>query len=216
VDETQCLTEECDTQVAERLAVPSAEEASREDARCLALIASGNEEAVSQLYDRHSARVYGAALFLVRDPADAEDVVIDAFMQVWRTAAEYDARRGTVSAWLTTIVRSRALDVVRARGRRERAHEMAGMQSAIENDEGSSWAGELFQSLRVDDLKSGLAHALSRLSAAQRAVIELTFLAEMPHTRVAAQLGLPLGTVKTRARLALRNMRKTLEASSQR
>ena len=123
---------------------------------------------------------------------------------------------GTVSAWLTTMVRSRALDVVRARGRRERAHDLAGVQATIEGDEGSSWSEALFQSLGYDELKAGLAKALSSLSSAQRAVIELTFLAGMPHTRVAVHLGLPLGTVKTRARLALRHMRRTLEANAQR
>jgi RNA polymerase sigma-70 factor, ECF subfamily len=177
-------------------------------------IAAGNAEAVAQLYDRHSATLFGTALFFVRDRADAEDVVIEAFVKVWRTASEYDAQRGSVSAWLTTIVRSRALDVVRARSRRERAHALAGVQSKIESDEGSSWSDALLHSLGVDELKVGLAKALSSLSAAQRAVIELTFLAGMPHTRVARHLGLPLGTVKTRARLALRHMRRTLEASS--
>jgi RNA polymerase sigma-70 factor (ECF subfamily) len=186
------------------------------DIRCLTRIAAGDEEAVSQLYDRHSAKLYGTALFIVRDPLDAEDVVIDAFMKVWRTASEYDVSRGTVNAWLTTIVRSRAMDVVRARGRRERAYALAGTQSTTEGDDGSSWSDALFQSLSFDELKAGLAKALSSLSSAQRAVVELTFLAGMPHTRVATHLGLPLGTVKTRARLALRNMRKTMEASSHR
>ena len=146
MDDGQTLTRDRAIRSAERPVAPPPTGTAEEDLRCLTQIAAGNEEAVSQLYDRYSAKMYGTALFLARDPLDAEDVVIDVFMKVWRTASEYDAQRGTVSAWLTTMVRSRALDVVRARGRRERAHDLAGVQATIEADEGSSWSEALFQS----------------------------------------------------------------------
>src|SRR4029077_13283009 len=84
-------------------------------------MARGEERALGELYDRHGEMTYSLALAIARERADAEEVVADAFGQAWRNAASYDPGRGSVTGWLATITRTRALDLVRARGRRVRA-----------------------------------------------------------------------------------------------
>ena len=88
-------------------------------------MAAGDERSLGELYDRYGGTAYALAYAIVRETADAEEVVADALGQAWRTAAQFDPSRGSVPAWLATITRTRALDLVRARGRRARAHERA-------------------------------------------------------------------------------------------
>src|SRR2546428_683432 len=88
-------------------------------------MAAGDERALGELYDRHAATAYALAMAIVGERADAEEVVADAFAQVWRTCAQFDPARGSVPAWLATITRTRALDLLRARGRRARAVDRA-------------------------------------------------------------------------------------------
>src|SRR5437867_11184172 len=93
---------------------------------------AGDDRALAELYDRHASTLYALAVAIVRERADAEEVVADALGQAWRTAAQFDPARGTVGAWLATITRTRALDLLRARGRR--AHARA--RAAREGDAG--------------------------------------------------------------------------------
>src|SRR5690348_13581305 len=93
-------------------------------------VAAGDERALGELYDRHGKMAYALAVAIVRERADADEVVVDAFGQAWRTAPQFDPGRGTVAAWLATITRTRALDLVRARGRRARALERAAQSDA--------------------------------------------------------------------------------------
>src|SRR3989442_1585100 len=88
-------------------------------------MAAGDERALGELYDRHAATAYALAMAIVGERADAEEVVADAFAQVWRTSALFDPARGSVPAWLATLTRTRALDLLRARGRRARAIDRA-------------------------------------------------------------------------------------------
>src|SRR3989449_3035863 len=88
-------------------------------------MAVGDERALTALYDRHGSASYALALAIVGERADAEEVVADAFGQAWRTAAQFDPSRGSVAAWLATITRTRALDLLRSRRRRARALERA-------------------------------------------------------------------------------------------
>src|SRR2546422_439433 len=83
-------------------------------------MAAGDERALGELYDRHGSTVYALARAIVGERADTEEVVADAFGQAWRTAGQFDPARGSVTAWLATITRTRALDLVRARGRRSK------------------------------------------------------------------------------------------------
>ncbi len=183
--------------------------ASYEDLELVAAMARGDERAAATLYDRHSAVMYGLALRMVGEGADAEEVVLEAFAQAWRDAERYDTSRGSVVGWLTTIARTRALDLIRARGRRAKMTESAATQL-----DAPAAMGEGFRSADalVDDADraSAVATALNGLPDAQRRAIELAFFEGLTHPEVAERLREPLGTVKTRIRLGMQKLRDML------
>ncbi len=183
--------------------------AAEEDLALVAAMARGEESAAARLYDRHSAVMYGLALRLVGEAADADEVLMDAFAQAWRDAVRYDTSRGSVVGWLTTIARSRALDLIRARGRRVKMTESA----ATQLDEPAAM-GEGFrrpdQSVDESDRATAVNTALHVLPEAQRRAIELAFFEGLTHPEVAERLREPLGTVKTRIRLGMQKLRDLL------
>jgi len=180
-----------------------------DDLTLVAAMARGEEQAASVLYDRHSAVMYGLALRVVGEGADAQEVVLDAFSQAWRDASRYDTSRGSVVGWFTTITRTRALDLIRARGRRARINDRVTTQL----DEPAAM-GEGFRSpdSLVDDADRAAAvtSALGELPEAQRRAIELAFFEGLTHHEVAERLREPLGTVKTRIRLGMQKLRDML------
>jgi RNA polymerase sigma-70 factor (ECF subfamily) len=158
-------------------------------------LAEGDPTALAELYDALASLAYGIALRIVRDPGDAEDVVQESFLQAWRQADRYDPSRGTPQAWLSAIVRTRALDRVRRRAaRRERAHQAPATAGAPD-----------------PDAILAVRRALRALSPAQRRAIELAYYEDLSHSEIAARLGEPLGTVKTRIRAAMMRLREELE-----
>lgn len=187
---------------------------SDEDAAALVrLMVHGDEEAVSRLYDEYGSRLFGLALALLKERADAEEVVLDTFTQAWRSASAFDVARGSVRTWLATIARSRSLDYLRSRTRRLVAHERASVEASFtrgDSDATACRAATAIDMIVHEELQTQLAGALRLLPPEQRQVIELSFLGGSSHSRVAELLGLPLGTVKTRARSALRKMRTAL------
>ncbi|WP_310572244.1 sigma-70 family RNA polymerase sigma factor [Gemmatimonas sp.] len=192
------------------------ESAMCEDAALVRRMADGDERAISRLYDEYSPRLFGLALTLVGEQTDAEEVVLDAFTQAWRSAGTFDAGRGSVRTWLLTITRSRALDCIRSRTRRLMAHERASTASSFERADGDaahSCGASVIDTMLHEELQARLNGALRLLPPEQREVIELSFLSGASHASVAGQLGLPLGTVKTRARSALRKLRSALTAA---
>lgn len=177
----------------------------------VARIAAGDEQALGELYDRHGRAAYALALAIVGERADAEETVADAFGQAWRTAGQFDPARGSVAAWLVTITRTRALDLVRARGRRARVLTRA----ALENTEGL--AAPLAQASEAPDRGVERAEArrlversLAELPEPQRRVIELAYFGGLTQSEIAAQLREPLGTVKTRTRAGMERLRGLL------
>ena len=180
-----------------------------DDLSLVAGMARGDERSAGMLYDRHGAVMYGLALRMVGEPADAEDVVLDAFAQAWREAERYEATRGSVIGWLTTIVRTRALDTIRARGRRSRMIDAA----AVRLDEPAAMGeGVRAPDRAVEDSERAVAvsSALKMLPDAQRRAIELAFFEGLSHQEVAERLREPLGTVKTRIRLGMLKLRDAL------
>jgi len=137
---------------------------------------------------------------------DAEEVTLDVYTQVWRTAANYDPSRGTVAAWLVTQARSRAIDRMRARGgRMEREQPMVkffDLEVDAPSPEQESEAGQRRRRLLA---------ALATLAPEQREVIQLAFFSDLTHGELASQLGQPLGTVKSRIRLGMIKLREQLE-----
>lgn len=179
------------------------------DLDLVAAMARAEERAASVLYDRHSAIMYGLAIRMVGEPADAEEVVLDAFSQAWRDAARYDTTRGTVAGWLTTIVRTRALDLIRARGRRARMTDNAASEVDAPVAMGEGFP-ETDRRVHETERSTAIASALDVLPPAQRRAIELAFFEGLTHLEVAERLREPLGTVKTRIRLGMQKLRDML------
>ncbi len=174
-------------------------------------MAAGDERALGELYDRHGGMAHALALAIVREGADAEEVVADAFGQVWRNAAQYDAGRGSVAGWLATITRTRALDLVRARGRRTRAIERAahGDPEGLATPLGAP-PDRPDRRIERHEARRLVTRSLGELPEPQRRVIELAYFGGLTQTEIAAELQEPLGTVKTRMRAAMEKLRGSL------
>ena len=177
----------------------------------LELIEGGDDRALGELYDRHGAVMYSLARSIVSEPADAEEVVADAFLQIWRGAQRYDRGRASVGAFLAVVTRSRALDVVRARRRRSAAEDRA----AAWNEGGR--AGALSASdpapdraLELRETYAVVRRALDALPESQREVILLAYFGGYSQSEIAARLSEPLGTVKTRVRTRMQKLREVL------
>lgn len=169
-----------------------------------------DERALTVLYDRHSASILGFIMRVVPDQGDAESVLLATFTQAWRNASRYSPDRGPVVAWLVMIARSRALDFARAAGRRARiipiSMDDAPLRSLAARDAGS----DPVETVEANERRDRIARALAELPDAQRTAIQLAFYEGLSHADVAAKLGEPLGTIKTRIRLGMTKLRAAL------
>ena len=163
----------------------------------------GDRAAFRRLYDLQSARLYGQALRLTRQPQLAADAVHDAFLQVWQRSSRFDPARGHAEAWLSSLLRYRAIDILRKRGR-----ENYGVEAADEPDTGP----DALQQLVSSSEGSALRRCLDQLEEGQRRVVLLAFVDGLSHSELAAKLQAPLGTVKSWVRRALLGLRRCLEA----
>ena len=171
-------------------------------AELIARIARGDQSAFSQFYDTHAGLAFGLIRRIVRDREAAEEVLQEVFWQIWREADTFDPARGGAEAWLVMRAKTRAIDKLRSLRRK-------GQTFVAPVDEGSAPGADP----RADDPavvaadRALLEGALARLPEAQRRVIELSFFGGLTQTEIAARLGEPIGTVKTRARLGLERLR---------
>lgn len=166
--------------------------------------------ALAELYDAQATRVYSLACRILRDHADAEDVVQDAFLQVWRDAAKFDLARGTVAGWLLMITRSRAIDRLRRRhGRAQREERHVDLEHRFATPDARA-----DQVLIGEETGRVARRAVEALPPAQRVALELAFFEGLTHSEIADVLRQPLGTVKTRIRGALHKMRDGLDNGS--
>jgi RNA polymerase sigma-70 factor (ECF subfamily) len=180
--------------------------ADADDATLVRRIAAGDERALGALYDRWSAAVYALVLHIVRDASEAEDVVEEVFWQAWRQAARYEPERGGVSTWLLTMTRSRALDRLRSlRRRREETVPLAVASETVATP-GMTPQG----AAELSEIRELVAAALHELPVEQREALELAYFGGLSQTEIAARTGQPLGTVKTRMRLAMQKLRTRL------
>ena len=193
------------------MAIPSMFPGS-EDRRLVERMARGDEQALAALYDRFAPALFGMAMRIAGERADAEEIVLDAFQQAWRDAARFREERGSVAAWLTMICRSRALDLVRSRVRRERAVTRA--EGAAAGDPPAMGRGPLASGGGAEAGERGrvVAEALEQLAAPQRQAIELAFFEGLSQSEIAERLREPLGTVKTRVRLGMQKLRDALRS----
>lgn len=162
------------------------------------LVKERDVRAFELLYDRYSARALRVALAITGDRALAEEAVQEAFVSIWRRAGRYDPRSGAFPAWALSVVRYRAIDLVRSR----RTHAPEDALDAYA-DEGADTEATVEQRLETARIRRQLAH----LPLPQRELIVLAFFGGLSHAELAAHLSLPLGTVKGRIRLALEKLR---------
>ncbi|MEJ7795233.1 MAG: ECF RNA polymerase sigma factor SigK [Nocardioides sp.] len=164
----------------------------------------GDNEAFAAFYDATSARAFGLAVRVVRDPAQAEEVAQEAFLEVWRTATRFQSERGSAIGWLLTIVHRKAVDRVRsaeAASRRDtRFHQD---NPAVTHDVTAEAAEASMEARRVRT-------ALKELTVVQREALELAYFGGYTHTEVASMLDLPVGTAKTRIRDGLIRIRDAM------
>ena len=188
------------------LALPSTDQEQQQQGRAaledlLAAVARGEEAAYEDVYERVSGPVYGIVRRVLRDPAQSEEVAQEVLLQVWTQAPRYDRGRGSALSWIMTLAHRRAVDRVRSEQAvtrlRDRcsAHETQAEFDCVAEDVG----------LRLDQAAEN--KCLAVLTALQREVITLAYYDGLTYTEVAARLGAPLGTVKTRIRDGLIRMR---------
>jgi RNA polymerase sigma-70 factor, ECF subfamily len=176
-----------------------------DDGRLMKQTESGSVKAFEELYDRYCDRAYRVAWWVCHNDEHAEEAVQEAFMSIWRGRTEYQSGRGTLAAWLLTLVRFRAIDVVRCSTKH--ADRRAGEHRLDAHCAPSDMADEAVaheDAVRLHTLLGGL-------PPVQREVVVLAYYGQLTHTEIAAALGLPTGTVKGRMRLGLCKLQAAIE-----
>jgi RNA polymerase sigma-70 factor (ECF subfamily) len=172
--------------------------------RLLLLAARGDERAFASLYDLVAPQVFGLVRRVVRNPAVAEEVTQEVFVQVWRTCTRFDPSTAGARTWICTIAHRRAVDRVRSEEAHTRRTERYGQEAAVDPAPVTETVIDDLDRLRVR-------RALDVLTPVQRESVELAYYGGYTHVEVASLLGLPLGTVKTRIRDGLIRLRGSLE-----
>lgn len=194
------------------------------DADLVRLVARGSAEALASIYDRHAGDVYALAARTTGDGMIAGDVVQETFLALWDRAELFDAARGSLRGWLLAIARNRAIDHLRYASRHDRAVAFSALGTADQDDSSvAEWltgSGVLISTGAPDpgpetavidlETRASIADAIASLAPVERSVILLAYGAHLSQVEIAAQLGWPLGTVKTRTRRALRHLRDRL------
>ncbi len=167
--------------------------------------------ALADLYDRHSRLLFGLILRIVRDRAEAEEVLQEVFVRVWTRAESYDPRLGRPTSWLVRVARNCAIDRLRARKIREAAGGLA-LDETVADSATSATDIRNPEAIVVDAERRGrVMDALAGIPAEQRRLIEAAFFEGYTHSELAKHFGLPLGTVKSRIRAGMSTMRQRLE-----
>jgi RNA polymerase sigma-70 factor (ECF subfamily) len=201
-------------------------EGAADDAAVVLRMAAGSEAALETLYDRYASAIFAAAYRLTSDRGIAEEVVQETFLALWNRAETFDPAVGSLAAWLHAIARNRTIDRLRAAGRRPA---LVAMSSAAAPDEDATQALERLvsggtivggaspspdpeEAIATVGLHDAIAAALLELPEVERTVLLLAYQEELSQSEIAARLGWPLGTVKTRTRRALLRLREGLGA----
>ncbi|MBI2780998.1 MAG: sigma-70 family RNA polymerase sigma factor [Chloroflexi bacterium] len=191
-----------------------------DDARLVGRIASGDEAAFVIAYDRHASYLFGSLVRFLGDRSVAEEVVQDAFVTLWRRASQFDARSGSLLTWLLSIARHRAIDRLRAEGRRP-LRDAASLDAVVAGDAASAAAlrpdvpPELVAGATTDPgtvaqrrwIQAVVRTGIAELPEHEREVIVLGYSQDLSQAQIAARLEWPIGTVKSRTRRALAQLR---------
>lgn len=177
------------------------------DEELLRRMAAGDEQALGILHDRWSSRIYSLAFAILRDASEAEDVTEETFWQSWRQANRFEDARGSASSWLLMIARSRSLDRLRARRRRP---EETLEETEQESQTFIATSPTPDEQAELSERSTRVRAALQQLPTEQREALELAYFGGLSQSEIAERTRLPLGTVKTRMRLALGKLRESL------
>jgi RNA polymerase sigma factor (sigma-70 family) len=177
-----------------------------DESALLSQIAQQDQYALSQLYDRYARIVYSVAFKSLGSVEESEEVVLDVFSQIWRTAGYYDASKGRVDTWIFMIARSRVLDRLR-RLQRSSKVAIASVEAEIQSNKVSV---DPVEDAVITERRERIMAALGQLPPEQRQVLELAYYKGLTHHEIAKQTGFSLGTVKTRIRLGLNKLRSAL------
>jgi RNA polymerase sigma-70 factor (ECF subfamily) len=184
-----------------------AAEAAAIDRDLVAQVRNGDHPALASLYDRHGGTVYSIALSILRDPARAEDVTQDVFITLWTQPHRYDPAVGRFAPWFYRVARNRSIDIIRQRRREVLPDEPAVFDLMLGASDDSP-ADTVVARSQADRVRA----ALRDLPDDQRTLIELAYFGGLTQSQMARQLDIPLGTIKTRVRNGLRNLREILDA----
>jgi RNA polymerase sigma-70 factor (ECF subfamily) len=179
--------------------------------RLIGRVAAGEQAALGQLYDLTVGRLYALAQTVLRNAADAEEVVCEVYTQVWQSAAQYDRSRGGVMGWLLTICRSRAID----RSRRNRSRQQASTAFEATGAHRDNAAPNPEDLLTLVQQGTSIHRALEQLTPIRRELVSLAFFRGLSHEEIAIESKLPIGTVKSHIRRALATLRAELDRANQ-
>lgn len=190
--------------------VPGIDVVGRRDVRLMRRVAAGDEASLQELYDRYAGSVYAVAKQILRHAADAEEVVVDTFWEVWRKADRYDPCRGSVAGYVLLLARSRAIDRRRRVQSHEAAIERAKMHEADRSPGTNGECGDSASERAIEERREQIQGLLAELPREQRDAIELNVLKGLSHQQISHSLSVPLGTIKTRIRQGLIQLRGLL------
>jgi len=178
------------------------------DLELLAQISKQDREALATLYDRYGRRVFALAVRILNDPVGSEEVTQDVFMSVWRRGASYTSKKGKFTTWMFSIAHNRTIDELRKR-RRDRSRENDDIEDHYDlKSSDISPADAAVAQSEYAKVKA----AMDKLPEEQKSMVELSYFKGLTQTEIATKTGQPLGTVKTRMRLALKKLRVALSA----
>jgi len=180
-------------------------EARQGDAAILRQIVARDPRGMEMLYDRYGGIAYALAVRVLGDAGAAEDVVQEAFFNIWRQGTSYDTSRGTVRTWLLTVVHHRAIDRIRSTRAKTRGDVAIDSMLSLQAKE-DTWL-TVAQGLEQERVQA----AVATLPPEQRQVVEMAYFAGLTHAEIAEHVGIPLGTVKGRMRLAVAKLRDALQ-----
>ena len=171
------------------------------DAELLSLAAWGADSAFAELYGRYGRSLYNTALRSLANTEDAAEVLQETFLYAWTRAEKYDSSRAAVSTWLGMILRSRCIDRMR-----RREHQRKMKTSVEQQTQDTHCEPRGFDRVASRERNHTLGEAMERLPEAQKEVLELAFFRGLTHREIAAKVGVPIGTIKTRSVLAMRKL----------
>jgi RNA polymerase sigma-70 factor (ECF subfamily) len=181
------------------------------DEQLVALVANGDSSALEQLYDRYVRQCFGLAIRLLGETSLAEEVVQEVFLKLWSRPERYSAQRGNFGSWLLSVVHNRCIDELRRRSRTEVTLEDPVTGSLLDTEPDPDM--DPGDQVMLSEQRREVRQALAAIAPNNRQILELAYFGGLSQSEIAARLGQPLGTVKTRMRSGLQQLRSLLDPS---